>query len=115
MRTMGLRSILSGIAVGALLAACTPMQWQHASLGVAPTQAEVDECNRASFYEAQRQAFFYDFAWPRYHPGYFGRPWRGPWGPWPRYSSSDRFFLERDLFDYCLRAKGYRLVPAPNA
>jgi hypothetical protein len=104
--------LLSCIAAAATLAACTPVQWQHASLGVAPTQAEVDECNRAAFYEAQRQAFFYDFARPGFYPGHFGPRWHRPW---PRYSMSDRFFLERDLFDYCLRAKGYRLVAVPDA
>lgn len=94
--------------MGALLAACTPMHWQHASLGVAPSEAEVGECNQAAFHEAQRQAFLYDFGWPRFHR--YGRPR----GPWRRYSTSDRFFLERDLFDYCMRAKGYKLVPAPS-
>lgn len=85
------------------------MQWQHSSLGVAPSQAETGECNQAAYYEAQRQAFFYDFARPH---RYYGRAYR----PWPYYySTSDRFFLEKDLFDYCMRAKGYRLVPAPNA
>jgi hypothetical protein len=104
---MGPLRIATTLLLAALLAACTPMQWQHASLGVAPSQAEVGECNQSAFYEAQRQAFLYDFGWPRYY---------GPWGPrWPRYSSSDRFFLERDLFDYCMRARGYRLVPAPNS
>lgn len=103
---MTLRPLLPCLAMGALLAACTPMQWQHASMGVAPSQGEVNECNQAASYEAHRQAFMYDFGRPRY----YGRPW----GPWPRYSSSDRFFLERDLFDYCMRAKGYRLVPAPS-
>jgi hypothetical protein len=102
------RSLLC-LCLGVAAGACTPMQWQHQALGVTPSQAEVGECNQSAFYEANRQAFFYDFAWPRY---YYGRPGHRPW---PRYSSSDRFFLERDLFDYCMRAKGYRLVPAPNA
>jgi hypothetical protein len=93
------------LCLAAAFGACTPMQWQHGALGVAPSETEVGECNQSAYFEAQRQAFYRDFAWPRY----YGRPW----GPWPRYTTGDRFFLERDLFDYCMRAKGYRLVPAP--
>lgn len=103
---MSFRRTLACCALGAVLSACTPMQWQSASLGVAPSKAEIDECNQSAFYEAQRQSFLYDYGWPRY----YGRPW----GPWPRYSPNDRFFRERDLFDYCMRSKGYRLVPAPS-
>jgi hypothetical protein len=83
------------------------MQWQHSSLGVNPSEAEVGECNQSAFHEAQRQAFYRDFFWSPYSGRYRFRPW-------PYYSTSDRFFLERDLFDYCMRAKGYRLVPTPS-
>ena len=99
------------LGLAAATAACTPVQWQHSSLGVAPSQAELGECNQAAYYEAQRQAFLYDSGWP-----YFAGA-RRPYGPWSRYpyaTSSDRFFLERDLFDFCMRSKGYRLVPAPT-
>jgi hypothetical protein len=95
------------------------MEWQHASFGSEPSQADVDACNQLAFYEAQRQAFFFDAGWPRFYGPPWGRPWHGRhWvrhpGPWPRASMSDRFFLERDLFGFCMRAKGYRLVPAPD-
>src|SRR5690606_18142036 len=106
---MAARRILAG-AFGCLAAARTPLQWQHAAFGPAPTQAEIRECEASAFREAQRQAFFYDFAWPRYYPG----PRHPFYSPWPRSAFRDRFFLERDLFDYCMRAKGYRLVPVPS-
>jgi hypothetical protein len=102
-----LRSLLC-LCVGVAACGCTPVQWQHTALGVSPSEAELEQCNQAAFQEAQRQAFFNDFAWPRR----FGRHWHRPW---PYSSTSDRFFLERDLFDFCMRAKGYRLVPAPAA
>lgn len=103
---MHARSLLAAALLGALAAGCTPVTWQHASLGVAPTQAELGECNQSAYLEAQRQAFYNDFARPRY----FSRHGRFYPAPWSSYASSDRFFLERDLFDYCMRAKGYRLV-----
>jgi hypothetical protein len=98
-------AVLAGLA--GLIASCTPMEWQHASLGSMPSEADVGECNQLAFHEAQRRAFFHDFGWPR-------RSWGPQWGPWPPFSTSDRFFLERDLFDFCMRARGYRLVPASS-
>ena len=103
-----LRRSLS-LSLALATAACTPVQWQNASSGAAPSQAELGECNQAAYYEAQRQAFFYDSGWP-YMSG-FRRPY-GPWSRYPYSTASDRFFLERDLFDFCMRAKGYKLVPA---
>lgn len=101
--------MLPALALVAAASACTPVQWQNQTSGVAPSQAELGECNQAAYYEAQRQAFFYDSGWP-YMSG-----WRRPYGPWSRYyTSNDRFFRERDLFDFCMRAKGYRLVPVPE-
>ncbi len=113
---MNARSLLAVALLGGAAAACTPVTWQHAQLGVAPSQAELGECNQAAYLEAQRQAFSYNFARPRYYVGRDGRYRYAPWGsPWAGYGYNDRFFLERDLFDYCMRAKGYRLVETPAA
>lgn len=106
---MNARRLLAGALLGGLAAGCTPVTWQHAALGVAPSQAELGECNQSAYLEAQRQAFFYSFARPRYYASRNGRYY---YSPWSRYAANDRFFLERDLFDYCMRAKGYRLVEA---
>jgi hypothetical protein len=115
---MNARRLLAGALLGGLAAGCTPVAWQHASLGVAPSQAELGECNQSAYLEAQRQAFFYGYGygygpgWPRYTVDRFGR---FRYDPWARYAYNDRFFLERDLFDYCMRAKGYRLVEVSTA
>lgn len=103
------RRIVAIAVLGGLTAACAPVEWQHTAFGVAPSEAEISECNRSAYLEAQRQAFVYDFTRPRF----YGRP--PYYAPWPRYSYGDRFFLERDLFDYCMRARGYQLVPARPA
>ncbi|HEX6980339.1 MAG TPA: hypothetical protein VF342_13670 [Alphaproteobacteria bacterium] len=89
------------------LAACTPVQWQHASFGTAPTSGELNECERAAYLEAQRQAFFYQLYRPRVLVGRDGRFYPAPLG----FEPGNTYFLERDLFDYCMRAKGFRLVP----
>jgi hypothetical protein len=100
-------------ALAVALAGCTPMQWQHASYGNAPSNDELGYCDQSAYYEAQRQAFFSDFMQPRYVVGRDGRIY--PRAPFARYPYRDRFYMERQLFDYCMRAKGYQLVPARPA
>ena len=96
--------ILAPAALAFLIMGCTPVQWQHASMGTAPSADELGYCNQSAYYESQRQAFFDDFMWPRYHRfGRFHSPYR------------NQFFRERDLFDYCMRARGYQLVPVRPA
>ena len=110
---MTLARIFGCLGLAAVAAGCTTTQWQNPSLGTAPSQAEISECDQAAYYEAQRQTFFYGgygFDWP-YYAGWR----RGALGPWPRSTINDRFFVERDLFDFCMRAKGYRLVPVPES
>lgn len=110
--------LLPAAGTAALLAACTPMQWVSASLGTPASATDVQECDRSAYYEAQRQAFFYGYpygyglAGPRY---FLGRDGRLYYDPWSGFARSDTFFLERQLFDYCMRAKGYRLAPARPA
>jgi hypothetical protein len=98
------------LAALCLLAACTPMQWQDRRFGTVASAAEVQECERSAYFEAKNQAFFHSFAWPR---TYFGRDGRVYYRRWPDYH--DTFFLERQLFDYCMRARGFQLVPVPPA
>lgn len=107
--------VLAGVTA---LAGCgPPLVWQHRSFGTPPTQAEVDECRRDAYLEANRQAFYYDFAWPRYYgwSGWYGWPgWYG-YDPFYRYGPYDPYLLEQDLYRFCLRARGYHLVPARPA
>src|SRR4051812_27960372 len=102
------------LALGSLVltCGCTPLAWEHRSFGTPPTVAETEECRRSAFIEAQYRAFFYRFARPHF---YRDRRGRRIYDPWPSYGRYDPFFLEQDLFRFCLRAKGYRLVPARPA
>jgi len=101
---------LAMTVIAFLVAGCTPMQWQHAVSGMPPSQDDLNYCRQSAYYEAQRQAFLNDFMWP---PFAYDRS--GVIRPVPFGSHRNRFFLEQDLFDYCMRAKGYRLVPVPPA
>ena len=110
---MTLARILLCLGLVAATAGCTTSEWQNASQGTPPSEAEIAECKQAAYYEAQRQTFFYGgygLGWP-YYPSLR----RATRGPWPRSTINDRFFVERDLFDFCMRAKGYRLVPVPES
>jgi hypothetical protein len=102
------------LAIGplALVCGCTPMAWEHQSFGTPPTVAETEECRRSAYVEAQHRAFFHSFVRPRFYRDRRGRLIHDPWPPFGRY---DPFFLEQDLFRFCLQAKGYRLVPTRSA
>ena len=103
------RLLMPGLLVFA--AGCTPMQWVRQDAG--PEQVRQDEalCQREAWREASWRAWFYRpfgptlirdaggrrfLAWP-YSP--FGDPF------------GDRFMEESRLASFCMRAKGYELVP----
>ena len=94
-----------------LLAACTPMQWvkQEAT----PQQARHDavSCQQEAWHEVRARSWYYRpmapylvrdasgrhfFAWPN-------GPFADPFG--------DPFLDESRLAQFCMRSKGYQLVP----
>lgn len=92
------------------LAACTPMQWEHPQFGAAQTQSDLATCAQS----ARQEAWRYGMASPY---GYGPRYARGPDGrvfvdPAPRIP--DPSLQEGQLRDYCMRTKGYQLVPVPE-
>jgi len=100
------------------LAGCTPMQWTRDG-AVPPTEAlEQDSasCRQQAWREAQYRAWAYQPYWwgpPLARRGPFGRSfaaWPYPYGPYP-YAWGDPAFEETRLADFCMRAKGYELVP----
>jgi len=100
------------LAAAVFLAACTPLQWVKAD--VAPQQAEEDF--NACRQEAWREA--------RMHASWFHRP-MFPYAVhdaqgrrflvWPQSGMHDAFgdqFMEESrLAHFCMRSKGYQLVP----
>ena len=98
------------LTAACLLAACAPMQWEDRRFGTVASAVDVQECERSAYFEAQNQAYFNSLAWPR---SFVGRDGRLYYRRWP--GGDDTFFLERQLFDYCMRARGFRLAPVRPA
>ena len=95
-----------------MLAACAPVRWEHPALGAAQSEADLEDCRRQAWIEAQREAFFYYRPYP-----YRGRDGRFYWRYYDPYwyGAGDRFFRETQLRDFCMRSKGYNLVPVEPA
>jgi hypothetical protein len=92
----------------AALAACTQMRWEHPSFGSAQTEADLGECSKSAWIEAQQRAFYAGGFGPRYYRGRDGRLYNDPF--WFS-RQNDTFFEESRLRDFCMRNKGYMLVP----
>jgi hypothetical protein len=101
---------VAGLAIAA--AACTPMRWEHPQLGVANADADQQECGSLAWRES------WQYGW-QYGPGYgfWDYPYRARgrtfYRGYPGYRY-DPFFEEQRLRDYCMRAKGYQMVPIPG-
>ena len=98
-----------------VLAGCTPMEWVRQGSGPEELKQDLGQCRQDAWREAQWRSFLYG-------PGPFGAttmidrfgrrrffpssPFGGPFG--------DTFIEESRLADFCMRAKGYALVPIEN-
>jgi hypothetical protein len=98
MKAVTRRSIIAVLAC--ILASCTSLQWVKP--GATPEQAQLDEvqCQNAAAAEGPI------YPWPA--PWYGWRGWYSPWGP-------DPWYEESRLADFCIRTRGYALVPADRA
>lgn len=90
-----------GVVLG--LAACAGgMHWEHPQFGQQNLAKDAAECRRLAAAEAWRAAPLFPF---RYRHGRYGFWWNDP------FYDHDRFWREARLRDYCLRSRGYTLVP----
>lgn len=100
-------AVLSGVLPGCGQA----MQWYRPDTTLEAADLDARECRAAARDEAFRESFFYG-------PPFYSFPYYGPRGPrhW-RDPFYDPFFArdqrEQDLQDFCLRSRGYQLVPVP--
>ncbi len=102
------RPILAILAAAALLGACTPMRWDHPAFGPEQAAQETSDCRQQAWIESQRNSFMYDgWRYPRYARGPDGRIRAYP----APYMMNDRYFDEMRLADFCMRNKGFKLVP----
>jgi hypothetical protein len=89
-----------------LLGACTPMRWERDGFALDYANSDWNSCRSQSIASANR---WYFEPFPRM---FFGRDALGR--PFSYYRPSpypNRFMLEQDYLDNCLRARGYRRVP----
>jgi|1185.fasta_scaffold587594_2 hypothetical protein len=108
---MTMRCLLLPFALFAL-SACTPMQWMRD--GAVPSaellEQDSSSCRQNAWREAQYRAWAYR-PYGSMVPFAGGRRFIGwPYGP-AAYPFGDPFFEEARLTDFCMRAKGYELVP----
>lgn len=96
----------------ALVAGCAPMEWRRPGSAAGVMAADLAECRRIAALQASR------LDWNRglFAHRHLARTADGRLVPVfdPFFGSEpfgDRFFLEQNLEDYCLWAKGYELVP----
>jgi hypothetical protein len=92
------------------LAGCTPMQWVHQNASPAELSQDLAHCRQEAWREAQWRSFLYRPFGPTVFVDRFGRrhvlgyaPFSDPFG--------DTFIEESRLAHFCMRAKGYELVP----
>jgi hypothetical protein len=104
-----MRFALTGVLL--LLAACTPLQWVKQD--AAPKQAEEDfaACRQEAWREARLYAPIFHRPLPYAVQDAQGRRFL----VWPQGgfhdSFSDQFMEESRLTHFCMRTKGYQLVP----
>lgn len=97
--------------VVASLSACTPMQWMREGVAPDPSVLEKDAvtCRQDAWREAQFRSWAYRSSSPMVlRDGGVRRfvVWPYGYGPY-----ADPFFEEARLTEFCMRAKGYELVP----
>jgi len=109
----GMKPMLPLLGAALLLAGCTPMAFQKPGVTEAQALTDSAECRALADREAMRAPW-----WP-WSPHGFGHGFRrhvfDPFGP--RYHSGlsiERMRAERDLADFCMRARGYELQPVPD-
>jgi hypothetical protein len=95
-----------------LATACTPLYWVRPDTGAQQLETDLQHCQREAWREASwRWSFYYPFG-PSFVHDLHGRRVM-VWQPAPLYDPfGDRFFEESRLTQFCMRAKGYELVPA---
>ena len=99
-----MRKVVTPTFLGALLlavAACgTPAHWEKAGVSAEMTSTDAVECRRAAFQES-----------------FLSTPYTTPPVPrlnWLQMRESERFYAENRLTAFCMRNKGYELMPIPR-
>jgi len=107
-RVYRFRNAVVPVLLAAALAACADLRWHKPGADAAALERDSDECRQLARFQAAHQAGLFGFAPARV----IGVDRTGRLivvQPFPH--ASDRFLLEQDLARFCMRSKGYALVP----
>lgn len=118
---------IPALALVLLLAGCGPaLVWDRPATGSADLRADLQDCHGLARQQVMAEGLRYGFPpygsfWgPGYidrfgryrsYPGFAAAGFGGPFGD----PFMERDFRENNLQDFCMKARGYRLVPAPPA
>jgi hypothetical protein len=98
------------LTLALLAAGCTPMQWVRQGAGPEELNHDLAHCRQEAWREAQWRSFLYRPFGSTSMVDRFGRrhvffysPFGDPFG--------DSYIEESRLAHFCMRAKGYELVP----
>jgi hypothetical protein len=92
------------------LAGCTPMHWARQDASPAELNQDLAQCRQDAWREAQWRAFLYRPFGATTMIDRFGRRHVFPYSPFGD-PFGDPFIEESRLAHFCMRAKGYELVP----
>lgn len=98
-----------------LAAGCTPMQWQKPDITAEQLRADEEDCRQRAWREASLYAWHYQTMWG---PVFARDPYGRGAMVWPGSPMADPYgyqmMEEARLAQFCMEAKGYKLVPAPK-
>jgi hypothetical protein len=92
------------------LSGCTPMEWLRQAAGPEELRQDLARCRQDAWREAQWRSFLYRPFGSTTMIDRFGRRFVVPYSPFGD-PFGDTFIEESRLTDFCMRAKGYSLVP----
>ena len=102
-----MRKVVPFVLLLAVGACGTPARWEKPGVSPEGTVADITDCRRA----ASQEAFLYSYGLP---PPLWPYPYRRSSLYWLQYEESQRFYAENRLTAFCMRNKGYELVPIPK-
>jgi hypothetical protein len=105
-----MRKVLALLPLATLAACATPAHWEKPGADDAAVKADLTYCAAAARTEAF-QNYAFDTGFMRFGAPWWGYPYRPSQALWRQRLDSDRFYAETRLKDFCMRNKGYELVP----
>ena len=103
-------ALMASVSMASLAGCATPSHWEKAGADLEATRADMQDCRRQASQEAFRQHAF-DVGFSRYGAAWWGYPRRPSYAMFSSRLDSDRYYSEHRLTNFCMRIKGYELVP----